>query len=238
MSKIKKNKKKSLIMVEAGRKAYITRLANNAKKEKEQWNRLPNGKKRFSKEMARNKKVQIFSLSPVNRGNVLTLSAGECKEEIKIHTEAKNKKDLMFSSCELNPKVFKTLKRNIVKNHLKFMLPPSPIDIKEAIMNSAKDKWAHLNLDYCDALENHREEIKYAIKNKIMKNLGLMTLTLSQREKDKSGSGKSVEEQLEDLVMIVGGYDYKTHFCKGYGNGMVLMIIQRVDQIKRKRKNR
>lgn len=166
-------------------------------------------------------------------GMVLTLSSWECIMEKKLHEAFKG---LFFMACEKEGFVFEDLVKTIEDEKLHY-ISPMKTDVGAIINKLGRNSLAHAILDYCITLQSVENDIKTIMNKNIVKQGGLILITVAQRNAEK---GYNTKEELNKLINDNGGNKYKVVYEKGYsekgnrekgvkkGMPMLTIIVKRI----------
>ena len=153
-------------------------------------------------------------------GLILTLPAAEGILESMLHKQSKKHS---FFACELKPKIFFEMLKNVAEKKLPFTDFHLGY-ISDVIFNAVKNQFAHLVLDYCGTFKSFKNEIDYALSVKTVRVNGIVAMTFSKRD------GSSLEDVTTFLSRfknyeIVKTFEYHED---SFGARMMLIIVKRI----------
>ena len=174
-------------------------------------------------------------------GKVLTLPYKTC--EIERNLIDKVSKRFKFIGCEREPKVFIDMLKTVIKYKLDMDCIHG--EIGEQIANAKENEFDHLILDYCGQLSTTYNDIRTALKNKIVKIGGTIAITLNKRQSVKDGienemnmlnplgiENGQVENAILTFIFGVTDFNYSLQTKFTYkdkkNSSMILIILKRV----------
>ena len=183
--------------------------------------------------------VKAIKRSKIDSGKVLCLPAEKCMLEIKIRNEVSP--NFSYDFVEQHVPSFGKMLRTILKEKLSISAIHN-CEMAEVISKAKTDEYSHLILDYCTSLDSIYAEVKEALRHKIVKAGGIVTITFCQRYRKskivEKISKKAVVESGESRTMnavrrFIGKFEdfeiVKTFSYKEFRTPpMMLLILKRV----------